>query len=194
MTSGTNPILRACFTNDLPTLQLLLEEQDFELFSQVARTGTSDAAAYLLSRHQVPENYSHPVVKPNPTQHPTQFLIQRSARDGNAVVFRYLLSRQPELLSTKNRNVEHILVNALDGGVDIWKVILEYDPRWKDHEFSGHCGCVLEFLIERKNTALLEFLLRQGADTERAGDPVLDLAKARRAGPEILELIKKYSN
>jgi len=187
-------MLYACSTNDVSALQALLEEQDRQLFSQTAQTGTVNTAAYLLSRHQVPEDYSRHVLTLSPTQNPIQYLTKESARHGNTVVFCYLLSRYPELLSTKNRNVESILVNALDGGVEIWKIILEHDPRWKDHEFSGHRGYVLELLVDLKKPILLEFLLQEGADTDRAGDPVLDMAKARRASPEILELIKKYSH
>ena len=75
----------------------------------------------------------------------------------------------------------------------IWEIILEHDPRWKDHEFSGHKGYVLEFAVKFGKKEVLEFLLREGADTDRAGDPVLELARMRGAGSEILELIKKYS-
>ena len=89
--------------------------------------------------------------------------------------------------------MESILVNAMDGGVEIWKIILENDPGWKDHEFSGHRGCVLEVVVELGKKSLLEFLLQQGADTDRAGDPVLELARARRAEPRMLDLIRKYS-
>lgn len=191
MSFEANPILHACQSNDLPTLQNLLEEQEERLFDQVARNGTVDTAAYILSRHPVVEDLSQRVPEPRPAQNPMLYLCRQTARHGNSQVFRYVLSRQPELLS-KNRNVESILRNACNA--DIWTIILEHDQRWKDHEFSSHRGCVLEFLIESKNTALLEFLLREGADTDRAGDPVLELAKARRAGPEILELIRRYSH
>lgn len=81
----------------------------------------------------------------------------------------------------------------MDGGVGIWKIIVDHDPRWKDHEFSGHQGCVLEFAVDLGKKELLEFLLREGADTIRAGDPVLKLARMRGAASEMLELIKKYS-
>ena len=81
----------------------------------------------------------------------------------------------------------------MDGSIEIWRIILEHDPGWKDHEFSGHRGCVLEIVVEFGKKELLEFLLKEGADTDRAGDPVLELARARRAGPEMMELIRKYS-
>ena len=112
-------------------------------------------------------------------------------------MFRYLLTQSPSLLSTKNnnnvRNVESILINAIDGGVQIWKIILEHDVRLRDHEFSGHRGCTLEQVVEYESMDLLEMLLKEGADTDRAGDSLLELARVRGAGREMLELIKKYS-
>ena len=49
------------------------------------------------------------------------------------------------------------------------------------------------YSIELQKFVILEFLLQQGADTDRAADPLLELAKARRAGPETMELIRNYS-
>ena len=80
----------------------------------------------------------------------------------------------------------------MDGGVSIWEIILEHDARWKDHEFSGHRGCVLEVVVELGKKDLLQMLLKEGADTMRAGEPVLELARARGAGRDVLELIMKY--
>lgn len=80
----------------------------------------------------------------------------------------------------------------MQGGVGIWRVILDYYPAWKDAEFAGHHGCVLEFLVDRDKKELIEFLLQEGLDTDRAGDPVLELARRRGAGKEVLDLIRKY--
>ena len=52
---------------------------------------------------------------------------------------------------------------------------------------------MLEIAIELGKKDVLEFLLREGADTDRAGDPMLELARMSCEGSEILELIKKYS-
>ena len=191
--STKNPLLNAISTNNLPSLRSLLEDQDRQLFSQIAQNGTPETAAYLLSRHLIPEDYSQEPLSSNPTLNPTQYLARESARNGNAALFHYLIDQHPSLLSTTNRTVERILINAIDGGVGIWEIILEHDPRWKDHEFSGHKGYVLEFAVKFGKKEVLEFLLREGADTDRAGDPVLELARMRGAGSEILELIKKYS-
>ena len=40
----------------------------------------------------------------------------------------------------------------------------------------------------------LEFLLEQGADTERDGDPVLPTLRAWKADPDVLELVERYSD
>ena len=61
-----------------------------------------------------------------------------------------------------------------------------------DHEISGHKGCVLELVVESGKKDLLEMLLKRGADTMRTGDPVLELARARGAERDMLELIMKY--
>ncbi|KAL2046381.1 hypothetical protein N7G274_001828 [Stereocaulon virgatum] len=187
-----NLLADAVSTNDIPTLHSLLDDQDRQLLSQIAQNGTPETAAYLLSRYPIPKDFSQDSPS-NRILNPTQYLACESARLGNTAVFRYLNNQYPSLLSTHNRCVESILVNAIDGGVGIWKIILEHHPSWKNHEFSGHKGCVLEFALELRNKDVLEFLLREGADTDRAGDPLLELARRRGAESEILELIKKYS-
>ena len=193
MSLTSNHLHDALTTNDIPTLRNLLETQDTQLLSQVAQTGMPETAAYILSRFPNSEDYSQHLPHPSATLNPIQYLLTESARCGNASIFRYVLSKHPKFLSTHNRNVESILVNAMDGGVEIWKVILEHDAGWKDHEFSRHRGCVLEVVIELEKKPLLEFLLQHGADTDRAGDPIMESAEARRASPEMIELIKKYS-
>lgn len=189
-----NPLLDAVSTNNVAALRSNLEKQDLDLFSQTAKTGTTETAIYLLSRHPIAtEDHSQHVPRPSPSLNPRQYLMNESARHGNVAVFRYLVSANPLFLTTHNRNIESILINAMDGGIDIWRIILEHDPKWKDYEFSGHRGCVLEIAIDLQKPVILEFLLQQGADTDRAGDPVVELARARKAGPEILDLLRKYS-
>ena len=77
--------------------------------------------------------------------------------------------------------------------MSIWKIILDHDPNWMDYEFGRHRGCVLELVLKYKRKELLEFLLKEGADTDRAGDPVLEMARLHGADSETMELIKKYS-
>ena len=125
--SAKTPLLDAISTQNLPTLRSLLEEQDRQLFSQIAQNGNPETAAYLLSRHSVHEDYSQKASSSDPTSNPTQYLACESARNGNAALFRYLLNQYPSLLSADNRAVEKILVNALEGGVRIWEIILEHN-------------------------------------------------------------------
>lgn len=128
--SANDPLLDAISTNNLPTLRSLLEDQDRELFSQIAQNGTPEIAAYLLSRHPVPEDYTQELPSSFVLNlHATQCLACQSARYANADLFRYLLNQYPTLLSTNNRNVENILVKAMEGGVSIWKILLEHDSR-----------------------------------------------------------------
>ena len=56
--SAKSPLLDAISANNLPTLHSLLEDQDRQLFSQLAQNGTPETAAYLLSRYSFPEDYS----------------------------------------------------------------------------------------------------------------------------------------
>ena len=51
----------------------------------------------------------------------------------------------------------------------------------------------MELVIECKHTELLEFLLREGADTDWGGAPLLEVARIRGADSEMMEVIKKYS-
>ena len=52
----------------------------------------------------------------------------------------------------------------------MWELILEHVPCWKDKDFSGHSGCVLEYVIESKHMELFEFLLkRRGGYGEGGG-------------------------
>lgn len=195
--SVNDPLVHAISTKDLPTLRTLLETQDQQLFSQVAQDGTPEIAAYLLSRYQpIPVEDCHHLSTSDPSLNPIQYLARVSAHYGNVSLFRFLLTRYPSLLSTKNknnvRNVEGILTNAIQGGVQIWKIILEHDERWKNYGFSGHRGCTLEQVLQYGSIGLLGRLLKEGADTDRVGDRVLELVEVRGGGREMLELIMKY--
>ena len=190
-------VLSAISSSDVETLRTLLEAQDEQLWSQVAQTGSVEIATYLLSRHPVrDEDDSQYISQPNPTRNPKHYLVRQSARYGNVAVFRHLLKRAPSLFAfnrSNQLNNERVLVNAIEGGVPIWEVILESDPRWKDAEFHGHHGCVLEQVLRYGTKELLEYLLKAGADAERTGAPVLDCAKAMKMSPDILEVLERYS-
>ena len=88
----------------------------------------------------------------------------------------------------------------MNGGTSIWKIILEVDPLFKDQEFSGHRGCTLENVVWRgslvegdEKMALLQLLLEEGADTDRAGAPVLEQLRCMHAEDRVMDLVWKYS-
>ncbi|KAL8646292.1 MAG: hypothetical protein Q9226_006926, partial [Calogaya cf. arnoldii] len=128
------------------------------------------------------------------------FLVKEAAYSCNAALFRYLVTEYPTLLTGSNRNIEGILSGAIAGGVPIWKIILEKEPSWKDYEFSEYHGCVLEKVLwmEQRTEGsaerdLLQFLLEEGADTDREGDPILETFRCMGASKEIMDLVRKYS-
>lgn len=58
------------------------------------------------------------------------------------------------------------MCNAIIGGVEIWKILVELWPPWKDHEYAGHRGTVLQYAVEYGSEELVDFLLKKGVDTE----------------------------
>lgn len=54
----SNPLLHALDINNLVAVSFLLETRDLGRLSQAAKSGTAAAAAYLLPRHPVAEDYS----------------------------------------------------------------------------------------------------------------------------------------
>ena len=196
MSTNLKPLLDAISTDNLSTLRSLLSAQDRQLLAETARIGSPETAAYLLSRHpNTHAEFSQYLATSDLALHPTQYLAREAARNANTVLFRYLVTQYPSLLSALNnspKNLESILVNGMEGGVSIWEIMLERDARLMDREFVGHHGCVLEHVVEFGHKDLLEMLLKRGADTMREGDPVLEMARLRGARKDILDLIEKY--
>ncbi|KAI4119824.1 MAG: hypothetical protein LQ341_007585 [Variospora aurantia] len=219
--------LSAIEKNNVSSLREILEAQDRTLLSKCARAGTPDIAKYLLARYPPLTNNSDDkavspsvtpeeaylttyIRDPSPTHHAVLYLLKESARNGNAAVFRSLSTAHPTFLTTHNRNIECVLVNAIEGGIAIWEVILSHDPRFVDHEFSGHKGRLLEVVVtlggltacygwrtseekKRKAMDVFAYLLERGADLERAGDPVVPLLKVMRADERVIELAERWS-
>ncbi|KAI4176706.1 MAG: hypothetical protein LQ346_007830 [Caloplaca aetnensis] len=186
---------KAILANDVPALCSLFETQDRHLLTKLAQHGSPGMAAFILFRHPYaayPDPPDH-VPNPCPTLHPLQFLVREAAYNGNAALFRYLVTEHH--LLTANRNVEYILINAITGGLPIWKTILEAEPQWKDHEFYGHRGVILEKVVEfggPDKKELLQFLLDEGADLGGVIEPPLKTFRALGAGKDILEMVEKY--
>lgn len=193
--STTTPLTDVISLNSPPTLRELLENQDLEIFTAIARSGTPEMADYMLSRSTISEDHTQRIDFPSPTKHPLQFLVRQSAYYSNVPLFRYLLSQNPFMITGyENANVQAILKAAISGGgIPIWEVLLEYNSGFKEVEFHGHHGYVIEFVAESENFELLEYLLKMGTDMDRCGDPVLDVAKLLRVDRKRLEIIEKYS-
>ena len=224
----TTSMVSAIDIDDISKLRSGLEDQDRPLLSACAQRGTPETAHYLLSRlppslgtrsddgaghlASTPETTylgTH-IANASPTHHALLYLLHQSARCGNFAVFRSLAAAHPIFLTTKNRNIEKLLVNAIEGGSRIWEVILSHNPRYVDHEFSGHKGCLLEIVVKlgglsaccqgitteqskKKAWEILKYLLQQGADTERAGDPVQELLKVMKAEKRVIEEVGRWS-
>ncbi len=194
--STEDRISKAIHGSDVPARRSLLETQDRHLFTQLAQYGSPEAVAFALSRHPnpIPPDLSEHVPKPDPILHPLQFLVLGAASNGNTALFRYLVTEH-HLLS-HNRNTEHILFSAITGGgVPIWKIILEVEPQWKDHEFYEHHGVVLEKVVQfggPDKKELLQFLLDEGAELCGVGDPPLKTLRALGAEKDILDMAEKY--
>ena len=171
------------------------EAQDsYKLLSELGEQGSPEEAAHYLHAGRQEdannENRCQYVVDPNPTEHPLQFLSRKSARAGNAALFRYLVNdEEPFLLSVQNASIQFLLRDAIRGGVVIWTVILERSLMWKDYEAPGHHGTVLEWTVELGAKDLLAFLLREGADVA-----VLEATSPKKLGAdeEMLALIATY--
>ncbi|KAL8748678.1 MAG: hypothetical protein Q9184_007151 [Pyrenodesmia sp. 2 TL-2023] len=177
-------------------LRSLLETQVRHLYTQLAQHGSPETAAFLLSRHPNPgpPDFSEHLPRSDPIHHPHDFLVREAAYNGNANLFRYLVTEY-HLLSHSS-NIEYILFGAITGGgIPIWKIILELEPQWKDHEFYEHHGVVLEKVVEYggpDKKDLLQFLLEEGADLGGVTEPPLKTFRALGAGKEILEMVERY--
>jgi hypothetical protein len=85
-----------------------------------------------------------------------------------------------------------VLLNAIDGGVPIWKIILEHAPSAKNYRF-GHYGSVVERCIMWGEEELLTFLLENGAQVEREGGiPALKRAELCDASEGIKAVLRKH--
>ena len=213
-------LLRAIEEHDVASLRSALEDQDRLLLSACARTGTPEAAHYLLSRLSLATNsnadssvvtdayLAKHIPNPSPTHDAPVYLLKESARTGNVAVFRSLATAYPKFLTMRNRNIESLLINAIEGGVSIMKVILSHDPRFVNYEFHGHRGGLLELVVQLGGLTAYDrgrsseqsrkiawetfkYLLEQGPDIERAGDPVLDNLRYMKAEARVIELLER---
>ncbi|KAI9688251.1 MAG: hypothetical protein M1822_001757 [Bathelium mastoideum] len=169
-------ILKACSTKRPSELDSLLARQDEIVLQAVAEAGDADMAKYILDRKSA-------VIDPE------QSLLGAAAMHNNTAIFRYILERTPSLLTKQKTGLQ-----AFEGGVDIWKVILQLNHSLVNWEF-GHSGNTVGFAVQRGDPSLLDFFLSEGADVEHshvAYKPVLPFAKDIGASQEVIDLLLKY--
>ncbi|KAI4281996.1 MAG: hypothetical protein L6R35_005505 [Caloplaca aegaea] len=170
-------ILGACSDNDATRMHTLLDEWHKMIFQQAAKSGSVEVLQQLLHRYGT-------------TAVLNQLMLEQAAQHGNAPVFSLLLQQQPEpVINDKVRS------NALEGGVDIWKVILDHKPELINYDF-GEIGDPLAMAALMNNVPLLRFFLEKGLDPNNSRiliAPIIDFAsKTPSIKPEILDLLLQY--
>ncbi|KAL8908675.1 MAG: hypothetical protein Q9171_005357 [Xanthocarpia ochracea] len=170
-------ILAACSDQDASRMRTLLDEWHESLFSQAAKSGSVDILQQLLDRYST-------------TPALNQLMLEQAAQHGNAAVFSFLLQQRPEpVISDKVRS------NALDGGVEIWKTIVDHSPELINYDF-GEKGHPLAMAAMMNNAPLLRFFLEAGLDPNNSRfvkTPIIDIASTTPSiKPEILDLLLQY--
>ncbi|KAI9691398.1 MAG: hypothetical protein M1820_009686 [Bogoriella megaspora] len=114
-------LLAACRDRDSSRLVLLMDEQDRIILRAIAQAGDVEKAKYALDRRfAVLESEQYP--------------IREAALRRNCAVFRYVLERNPALITNKFTGLE-----TLAGSVEIWRTTLELNHDSVDWDF-GHSG------------------------------------------------------
>lgn len=158
-------------------MHTLLDEWHELLFRQAAKLGSVEVLQQLLDRYGT-------------TAVLNQLMLEQAAQHGNAAVFRFLLQQQPEAMIS-----DDVRSNALEGGVEIWKVILDHKPELINYDF-GEKGDLLAMATLMNNVPLLRFFLAEGLDPNNSRlftKPIIDVASATPSvKPEILDLLLQY--
>ncbi|KAI9818377.1 MAG: hypothetical protein M1827_000435 [Pycnora praestabilis] len=167
-------ILSACTTNDVSALKDLLEKQDRSILETAAKNGGVDVVRYLLDRKSTMDGSE-------------QLVLEQAARTGNAAVFRYIVERNPQLLEASRT----VGLDAINGGIEIWKIINEHNRHVMNRSW-GHHGDVVHHVVKNNNVPLLAYLLDEGAEVEREDSPILQYTKHAGSSQEIVDLLVKH--
>ncbi|KAL8991216.1 MAG: hypothetical protein Q9169_007917 [Polycauliona sp. 2 TL-2023] len=170
-------ILGACSNEDVSQLDALLDEWHELLFCQAAKSGSVETLQHILDRYSTSTALN-------------QLMLEQAAQHGNAPVFGFLLHQQPEqTISDKVRT------NALQGGVEIWKAIIDHQPELINYDF-GEKGHPLAMAAMDNNVSLLRFFLEAGLDPNDSRfflTPIIEIALTTPSmKPEILDLLIQY--
>ena len=119
-----------------------------------------------------------------------QLLLKEAARQGNVEVFSFLLKKWPDA-----RISDGVRSNALEGGVEIWKAILDHSPELINWDF-GERGDPMGMAAVMNNVPLLAFFLDQGLDPNESRlliFPTFDIAtRWSSVKREVLDLLIRY--
>ncbi|KAL9004916.1 MAG: hypothetical protein Q9188_002283 [Gyalolechia gomerana] len=152
----------------------LLIQHEQALLDTCAQNRNVEVAILLLSHYQRTILYpcGDDIYRRDDSLSPQQFLLERAAYHNNPPLFRYLLSTYPNL----DIGADTLGFNAVCGGsVEIWKCLVEKEPRIKDRRFGpgGHMRSVVDQCVMLGKTQILRYLLEQGARVEDEWSPVL---------------------
>jgi hypothetical protein len=170
-------ILRACADNDVSRMHALLDEWHELLFREAAKLGSFEILQELFDRYGTSAALN-------------QLMLEQAAQHGNAAAFRFLLQQQPEAAIS-----DVVRSNALEGGVEIWKAILDHRPEVINYDF-GEKGDPLAMATLMNNVPLLRFFLAQGLDPKKSRlftKPIINFASENPlVKPETLDLLHQY--
>lgn len=170
-------VLRACADKDVSRMNTLLDEWHELLFRQAAKLGSVEILQQLLDRYGT-------------TAALNQLMLEQAAQHGNTTVFRFLLQQQPDVVIS-----DQVRSNALEGGVEIWKAILDHKPELINYDF-GEKGDLIAMATLMNNVPLLRFFLAEGLDPNNSrlfAKPIIEVASVTPSiKPEILNLLLQY--
>ena len=170
-------ILETCSGKDASKLRSLLNEWHERLMKQAARSGSVEIVQQLFDRYGT-------------TKALNQIALQEAAQHGNVGVFSFLLRQQPDVEIS-----DDVRSYALEGGVEIWKAILEHSPELIEYDF-GEKGDLISMAVLMNNVPLLTFFLANGLDPNEShffGKPIIDVAtKDSAIRPEVIDLLVQH--
>lgn len=170
-------ILEACAGKDVPKLRSLLEGWHELLLKQAARSGNVEIIQQLLDQYGTTDALN-------------QCMLKEASQQGNVDIFRFLLQQRPDAeISDDVRSC------ALEGGVEIWKAILDHSPELINHDF-GEKGDLISMAVLMNNVPLLTFFLANGLDPNKShffSKPIIDVATTNPAiERKVLDLLVQH--
>ncbi|KAL8781354.1 MAG: hypothetical protein Q9213_006043 [Squamulea squamosa] len=176
----------ACLASSPTDIQRLIIRQEQYLLDSSAQNPNIKVAMFYLSRlHPSTLYQGSDTLRRRPDSFtPAQYLLERAACHGNAALVRHLLATYPDL----DLKSQTLGLNALTGGIEIWKALVEKEPDLKNMHY-GHSGSVVEKCVFYDHPEILRFLLEQGAKVEDEGRPILHIAEIRESSEEIRGMV-----